>query len=80
MPHFKKSLKVLIHILYMIGPSILRVSEGRSDSFMGWQVCLPYCHCFTKLSNAVLPALLIVLYRDRWAVQTIANTIKAALD
>lgn len=41
MPHFKKSLKVLIHILYMIGPSILRVSEGRADSLMLWQVCLP---------------------------------------
>lgn len=41
MPHFKQSLKVLIHILYMIGPSILRVSEGSVDSFMVWQVCLP---------------------------------------
>lgn len=53
MPHFKKSLKVLIHILYMIGPSILRVSEGRFDSFMVWQVCLPYCFSFTKICNVV---------------------------
>lgn len=80
MPHFKKSLKVLIHILYMIGPSILRVSEGRSDSFTGWQVCLPYCHCLTKLCNAFFPGLLIALYRDRRPVQKTANTIKAALD
>lgn len=82
MPHFKKSLKVLIHIRYMIGPSILRVSEGRSDSFTGWQVCLSYCYCITKLCNAVFfyPAMLIALYHDRRPVQKIANTIKAALD
>lgn len=80
MPHFKKSLKVLIHILYMIGPSILRVSEGHFDSFMVWQVCLPYCLSFTMLCNAVFPTLLIVLYCDRRPVQKITDTIKAALN
>lgn len=74
MPHFKKYPKVLIHILYMIGPSILRVSEGRADSFTGWQVDLPYCRCFTSLWNTVFQALLITLYCDRRP--KIANTIK----
>lgn len=54
MPHFKKSLQVLIHILYMIGPSILRVSEGRFDSFMVWRVCLPYCFSFTMVCNTTV--------------------------
>lgn len=47
MPHFKQSLKALIHILYMIGPSILRVSEGRFDSFMVGRFACP-----TKICNA----------------------------
>lgn len=42
----KQSLKVLIHILYMIGPSIVRASKGRFDAFMGWQFCR---YCFTML-------------------------------
>lgn len=45
----KTSRKVLIHIPYMTGPSIVRVSEGRFDAFMGWHFCLPYWYCFTML-------------------------------
>lgn len=48
-PKKKKSLKVLIHSLCMIGPSIVRVSKGRFDAFMGWQFCLLCRYYFTML-------------------------------
>lgn len=49
-PHLKiDSLEVLIHSLHMIGASILRVSEGQSDSLMVWQVCRASWRRFTKL-------------------------------
>lgn len=40
---------MLIHILYMIGPSIAWASRGRFDAFIGWQFCLLYRYCFTML-------------------------------
>lgn len=77
MPHLqkrkkKKSLTVLIRILYMIGPSIVRVSKGRFDAFMG---------CSTDIaSQCFLPTIPIVLDCAMWPVQQAANSIKAALD
>lgn len=51
MPYFRKPLQALIHILYMIAPSILRVNEGRGDSSMGCQVWLLCSDCLTKRGN-----------------------------
>lgn len=52
----EKSLKLLIHILYMICPSIERVSKGRFDAFMGWQFCLRRRYCCT--SSPTIPIIL----------------------